>query len=113
MDFKIISEEDLEQVAGGVRVQDITGRHNDRKRDRLALANEGGELEDTELDGIAGGVLDKDIIAEWKDEVAYARFRMDLPFDDLMALLAETEYDFSAAEMQELRAIAGGIYDMG
>ena len=75
-------------------------------------ALDGTALTDAELEGIAGGKLDPDIIAEWKEEVAYARFRLSMPIEEVLALLANTEYDFSPEDFQELESIARDVYSL-
>lgn len=77
------------------------------KNDQISII----ALDDSRLEGIAGGVLDKDIANEWMDEVAYARFKANMTFEEVMAALAETDYSFTQQDMIELEGIARMIYN--
>lgn len=39
------------------------------------------------------------------DEVAYARFKANMTFEEVMAALAETDYSFTQQDMIELEGI--------
>ena len=51
-----------------------------------------------------------DIANEWMDEVAYACFKANMTFEEVMAALAETDYSFTQQDMIELEGIARMIY---
>lgn len=112
MEDKELSQEQLEQVAAGAEIAGLRGifrRREDLAPQDLALAGV-YELADEDLARLAGGALDKDLANEWTEEVYYARFRLNMTLEEVMAALSQSEYVFSTSERAGLKGIAENIY---